>query len=262
MPAKTGASHAVAAFVSILLGGLISDLLGTYATAFTDLGRVIGRPVASTIGLAIPATTTGHLLIATVLAFGWGVAYHYARHGDDDGETENVGALSKNSGVDHPSNPDDSDGSEALAGVVTVDYTPDSARTADAEVGSYLESTLRDDVRPKLAATHDLLVDRERRELAERVSSLASDIETIERAISPSLETTMPDPGRRNGLKDSHSDLLETVTALRASTSILESALREGQPDVAIKECRSRYEELREANERRRRLIEQASETL
>ena len=262
VPAKSGASHAVAAFLSILLGGLISDVLGTYASVFSDFSQSLGEPIVGVLGGSISATTTGHLLIATGLAFAWGVAYHYARHGSTrDEPAPRVEGPTANPAADDLPDPDGGDVPEALAGIVTGGYAPESVGAADGEVQSYLETTLGGDVRSRLARTHDRLVDAEQRSLAERVASLESDIETLQRSLSPALAATVADPDRRDALRASHVDLVEATAALRASADTLESAAQDGRPDSAIAECRGRYEALRNAHQRRRRLIEQASDT-
>jgi hypothetical protein len=89
MPAKTGASHAVASFVTILLGAFISNYLSAHSSVLWGMTRGAGGTVTSLLGLDLPEVMTGILVIATGLSFVWGVAYHFSRHGtsDDDNRT-------------------------------------------------------------------------------------------------------------------------------------------------------------------------------
>lgn len=85
MPAKTGASHAVASFTTIVLGALISNYLSTHSELIHGTTVRVGETLVSLAGLSLPETVTGFLLISTLLSFVWGVAYHVSRHGTDDG---------------------------------------------------------------------------------------------------------------------------------------------------------------------------------
>jgi membrane protease YdiL (CAAX protease family) len=81
MPAKTGASHAIASFITIILGAFISNYLSTHSGVLWGLTHAAGGAVASLVGLDLPEVMTGVLVVATILSFLWGVAYHYQRHG-------------------------------------------------------------------------------------------------------------------------------------------------------------------------------------
>jgi hypothetical protein len=88
MPAKTGASHAVASFVTIILGAFISNYLSTHSSVLWGLTRSAGGTVTSLVGLDLPEVMTGIVVIATALSFVWGVAYHYSRSGSGDDNRE------------------------------------------------------------------------------------------------------------------------------------------------------------------------------
>jgi hypothetical protein len=85
MPAKSGLSHALASFVTIIAGAVISGYLSVHASVLWDLTRTAGKMVTWVLGINLPTAVTGMLVIATVLSFVWGVAYHYSRHGSSDG---------------------------------------------------------------------------------------------------------------------------------------------------------------------------------
>jgi VIT1/CCC1 family predicted Fe2+/Mn2+ transporter len=86
MPAKTGASHAVASFTTIILGAFISNYLSAHSSVLWGLTQSVGGTVTSVVGLDLPEVMTGVLVVATMLSFVWGVAYHFSRHGPGDGD--------------------------------------------------------------------------------------------------------------------------------------------------------------------------------
>ena len=88
MPAKTGASHAVASFVTIILGAFISNYLSAHSGVLWGLTRSVGGFVVGLTGLDLPEVVTGIVVIATSLSFLWGVAYHYSRHGVGEGSNK------------------------------------------------------------------------------------------------------------------------------------------------------------------------------
>lgn len=81
MPAKTGASHAVASVVTIILGAFISNYLSTHSSVLWGLTHTTGESVTSLVGLELPEVMTGILVVASVLSFFWSIAYHFSRHG-------------------------------------------------------------------------------------------------------------------------------------------------------------------------------------
>jgi hypothetical protein len=80
MPAKSGFSHAFAAFTSIIIGSLLSNYLAAHESVLTEVTRTAGRFLTTTIGVPTSSTVGGMLLVSSILAFAWGVAYHVARH--------------------------------------------------------------------------------------------------------------------------------------------------------------------------------------
>lgn len=256
MAATSGASHGIAAFICILISGLINDLLGRYATAFTDLGGALGETVTGVLGVSLPATTIGHLLVATSLAFVWGVAYHYRRHGnetDTEGEPETPTAPTTTSGdVDVP---------DVLAGIVTSAYAGEERHTADKQVQSHLSTVLADEIKPRLAESHDRLVEDGQRDIAEQISSLQSDIDRLERSLSSISAETTGTRDQITPLKEAHVTMVESATALKASSKTLLSAGSGEEAESAIMQCRAQYRTLRDAHETRRRFIEQVSDT-
>ncbi|WP_251328772.1 hypothetical protein [Haloplanus pelagicus] len=80
MPAKTGASHALSAFVSLIVGTVLSKYVWTYTPPLAEAGAVAGRHLSGLIGTPIAPETTGGLVVVLLLSFVWGVIYHLARH--------------------------------------------------------------------------------------------------------------------------------------------------------------------------------------
>lgn len=80
MPAKSGFSHAFAAFTSILLGSLLSNYLAAHQSILTDLTVTVGRTVINLLGLTAPRNIAGLVVVGSLIAFCWGIAYHMARH--------------------------------------------------------------------------------------------------------------------------------------------------------------------------------------
>lgn len=79
MPTKTGASHGFAALSSIVLGSIISEWVSAAIPAFTDASVLAGRYLTSLTGIAYDPQFAGSLVLATGIAFCWGVVYHFAR---------------------------------------------------------------------------------------------------------------------------------------------------------------------------------------
>lgn len=83
MPAKTGGSHAIAAFVSLLVGTMISKYLWSVAPPLGEASLTVMRLLRETTGATIPVddTLAGAVIVMVVLSFIWGVVYHVGRHG-------------------------------------------------------------------------------------------------------------------------------------------------------------------------------------
>lgn len=81
MPATSGGSHAAASFLSIVIGVVISEFLSTHADVLADASRAVGTALVGAFGVSLPTEVAGMVVVATLLSFCWGVAYHYTRHG-------------------------------------------------------------------------------------------------------------------------------------------------------------------------------------
>lgn len=84
MPVKSGGSHAVASFMSIVLGAILSAYLSAHSRLIHSLSESAGSFLQSVLGArfdaALPPRIAGILAISTVISFVWGVLYHRARH--------------------------------------------------------------------------------------------------------------------------------------------------------------------------------------
>jgi hypothetical protein len=80
MPAKTGGSHSFAAFTSMIVGTVISRYIWEMLPPFAHLSETVGALLLDVTGVSYSAEFVGGLLIASVLAFAWGVLYHLKRH--------------------------------------------------------------------------------------------------------------------------------------------------------------------------------------
>jgi hypothetical protein len=81
MPAKTGVSHSLAAFASLVVGSVVSKYVWTYAPSLAEAGAVTGRYVAAAFGAPFSRDLAGGLVVVLALSFAWGVLYHLGRHG-------------------------------------------------------------------------------------------------------------------------------------------------------------------------------------
>ena len=79
MPVKSGLSHGLAAFLSIILGSLLSTYLNTHSGLIRGGTEFVGRQLGVILGIEVPAFVGGVVVIATLLSFGWGIAYHFSR---------------------------------------------------------------------------------------------------------------------------------------------------------------------------------------
>ena len=251
MPAKTGASHAIASFGSIVLGAYIS----AHTSLVTGISRSIGESVLSTAGLSLPESVTGMLLISTGLAFLWGVAYHFARHGS--------GAPSAPSQPDAPaSEPVQSDGIavlEPLAGVVSEPYSsPDSIASADAEIRSHLTSELSV-ARTILNDVHDRLVEVDDRDAADRAGSLAETVRQVEQQLTAFRDTVPADAVSlhdRPAMVAVHADLVTAVDRLHEELDALDQSYPDADGEH-FETAHRRIRDLQTALERRQQRLDQ-----
>ncbi len=83
MPAKTGGSHASAAFVSMLIGTTMSKYVWELVPSLGEATLLLLGVIEAVPGLSVPVTEEfgGALLVILLLSFAWGVVYHVTRHG-------------------------------------------------------------------------------------------------------------------------------------------------------------------------------------
>lgn len=82
MPAKTGASHGLAAFLTFLVGSMLSKSVWDIMPPIGKLSLFVVETLQSITGVYIQANeqTAGTLVIMFVLSVLWGVVYHFQRH--------------------------------------------------------------------------------------------------------------------------------------------------------------------------------------
>jgi hypothetical protein len=83
MPAKTGGSHAIASFVTVLVGAVVSKYVWSIAPPLGEMSLAVVRTVQSVTNATIPVDEqfAGTLVVMVGLSFVWGVFYHFGRHG-------------------------------------------------------------------------------------------------------------------------------------------------------------------------------------
>lgn len=82
MPAKTGASHGVSAFVALVIGTVMSKYLWDLAPPLGQTSMATIELIRSTTGIDLPMSEqfAGMVVVMVGLSFAWGVVYHYGRH--------------------------------------------------------------------------------------------------------------------------------------------------------------------------------------
>ncbi|WP_436931549.1 hypothetical protein [Halosimplex halobium] len=80
VPAKTGASHAFAAFASLLAGSVLSEYVTETLPPLASVGETVSALLVAATGVALPRPLSGSLVVVLALSFVWGAVYHYARH--------------------------------------------------------------------------------------------------------------------------------------------------------------------------------------
>ncbi|MEE6210151.1 hypothetical protein U3A55_08295 [Salarchaeum sp. III] len=85
MPHRSGASHAAAALATVVVGGLLSDLVATLVGGAGLVDATVAA-VQSPLGPlgSSAAAVTMHVAVIVVLAFVWGYAYHIRTFGRED----------------------------------------------------------------------------------------------------------------------------------------------------------------------------------
>lgn len=82
MPAKSGASHGLAAFVTLIAGTILSKLIWDLVPPLGQVSLFAVKLIRSVTGIRLPVSEefAGTLVVMVVLSFIWGVVYHYGRH--------------------------------------------------------------------------------------------------------------------------------------------------------------------------------------
>ena len=82
MPAKTGASHAVSAFVTLIVGTMLSKYLWNAAPTLGEASVTAINVIRSTTGASIPHNRefAGVVVVMVGLSLLWGIMYHIGRH--------------------------------------------------------------------------------------------------------------------------------------------------------------------------------------
>lgn len=84
MPATSGASHGLAAFVTLIIGTILSKLVWDLVPPVANLALLITDVIQSATGANIPVSEefAGTIVVMVVLSFLWGVIYHLGRHSE------------------------------------------------------------------------------------------------------------------------------------------------------------------------------------
>ena len=82
MAGTAGASHGLAAFVTLLIGTILSKFVWDLAPPIGEVALRTTDILRSTTGMAIPVNEqfAGTLVVMVGLSFVWGVVYHLGRH--------------------------------------------------------------------------------------------------------------------------------------------------------------------------------------
>lgn len=88
MPAKSGGSHAFSSVVSVVLSSVLAGYIDTQSGTVAALTEGVGSFLTERVGAPVPEEVAGMLVVIAAISFVWGVAYHYARHGNGEGEAE------------------------------------------------------------------------------------------------------------------------------------------------------------------------------
>lgn len=257
----------MAAFLSIIIGAFISNFLSAHIGILNAVSERVGKLITNLTGAVVSVEAAGLLAISTFLAFLWGVAYHYARQRPPAGPKDYMTDNEQSDG--YP--PMSQQASPGVSGEGEVDgsayRTVGAARRADEVLRTELRRTL-DEAKSRLDDVHDRCVDTERRERADRATTVIDSITQAERTIgrmaSGSVPSSQPadrvDENLRSGLVATHGRLTE------AGENLLERvrAAHEESPDVAearFEECEERLQALERALTDRRDRVQKLGET-
>lgn len=227
MAATSGASHAGAALITIILGATIKSLLGSHTELINDISEGIGSTIASVTGASLPEELAGILVISTVLAFLWGVAYHHARHGDDSSPDRRNNyqshGHSTTEGTTMAAATAGAEGSGGTYGTVA------QVREADTQLRASLEREF-DDAASRLADLHDRLHEAGDREEAERATAVRDRLTTLERELAGlSEDRDVRDASAEQVSVATRGGLQATHDALEAAASRLTDEVQTAQ---------------------------------
>jgi hypothetical protein len=82
MPAKTGASHGIGAFVTLMIGTMLSKFVWDILPPLGEFSYATIRLIRSVTGINVPVSEqfAGAAVVMVGLSFLWGVVYHFGRH--------------------------------------------------------------------------------------------------------------------------------------------------------------------------------------
>lgn len=82
MPAKTGASHGIAAFATLLIGTMLSEFVWAVLPPVGKISLLAMSVLDAQVGIDVPTSEqfAGTIVVTAVLSFLWGVVYHYGRY--------------------------------------------------------------------------------------------------------------------------------------------------------------------------------------
>lgn len=82
MPSKTGMSHGLAAFATLIIGSVYSELVWTLLPPVGELSLAVIRVFRTTLGVTLPLNKqfAGTVVLMVVLATLWGTIYHFGRY--------------------------------------------------------------------------------------------------------------------------------------------------------------------------------------
>lgn len=82
MAGTSGASHGLAAFITLIIGSMLSKFVWNLIPPIGEFALFVTDLIKSVTGANIPVNEqfSGTLVVMVVLSFIWGVAYHLGRH--------------------------------------------------------------------------------------------------------------------------------------------------------------------------------------
>jgi hypothetical protein len=82
MPASSGASHGLSAFITLIIGAMLSKYVWQLAPPIGEVSLLAIGVVRSLTGAAIPVNEqiAGMVVVMVALSFVWGIVYHVGRH--------------------------------------------------------------------------------------------------------------------------------------------------------------------------------------